>query len=104
MALARMGLHAGHHRVGVPGAVPEPGPLLPRCRGPVDRLAAGPRSPGLLRPDRGLLLRTRPPARAGLSPVGPRHRPPRGGRRAALLALVGAPRAGRGWLDPDHGR
>ena len=57
MALARLDLHACRHRLGVPRAVPQPRPFLPRCRGPVDRLAVGERSEAVLRRDGRLTAR-----------------------------------------------
>src|SRR5437016_1744871 len=66
LALARLGLHACCHTLGISRAMLEPRPFLPRCGRSTDSLARGPRRRALLVAHRRLLHRTRRAAGGGL--------------------------------------
>ena len=96
-SLARLGVHARDNRMGLSLAMSQPGPFLPRCRGPAHCLAFGTGSLAVLGRHRGLLHGARRSAGRSPSCVGARHRQAGRGRIAGDLALAWAkgPRGGR---------
>lgn len=100
--LAGLGLHAGGHGVGVPRAVPQPGPFLPRRGGAAHRLAPRARAEGLLGRHGRVLHGPRRPAGGRLRAAGPRHA--RGGWRTRRRMLGSGTAAGCAWWTARRSR
>ena len=105
MALARLGLHAGCHDLGVSRRVPQCGSFVPRGGGGLDCLAiGGGLEAPLFRRDGSLLPIARSRAGRRLLSIAVRDRSPGGRRSSAGPVLARASRTRRGWLHVHNAR
>jgi len=104
IVLARLGVFARGNRMGLSLAMPQPGPFLPRRRGPADCLAFVARCCAMLGRHRSLLYGARRFAGGSLARLGARDWQAGGGRIAASLALARTKGSGRRRVYSHHAR